>query len=41
MADEAFKYYILCIIRKPLRAFIIIHIRNGHTSQRYLTENDA
>ena len=37
VADYAFKYTfkVICfsIIRKPLRAFIIIHIPNGQTSQ--------
>jgi len=31
-----FKVVSFYIIRKPLRAFITIHITNGHTSQRYL-----
>ena len=39
VADEAFKHYntfkviCFCITRKPLRAFKIIRIPNGHTSQ--------
>ena len=29
----SFKVICFCIIRKPLKAFIIIHISNGHTPQ--------